>query len=183
MFDVTSALGSHRWPLVRISAHGKTSVTLCSDRFLPLSVHWVGRSIVCCGPSCPLCQVLPQRGLFYAAVSLAGRASILELGSLSASLLEQHMKLLHGGFRPGHEIELTRSSAKAPVRSEVISTKTGVTCVPLMMLVARVVALYHLPGPNPDEDFADYEKRLVHMCAIRCERERTAWENKKEKAC
>jgi hypothetical protein len=173
MFSADQVAGGSRWPLVRVASHGETKVVLCSDAFLPLTVHWVGRSVVCGGETCPLCQCLPGRGLFYLAVYCNDRPSILELGALSSSLLEQHCKLLHQGIRPGLVVRLARRSAKAPVTSEVIEEKPGVARVPLMELVSRVVALYHLPGPNPNEGFDEYDARLNRIALARANSERS----------
>lgn len=172
MFADTQTSGTARWPLVRIASHGETTVVLCASRYLPLTVHWVGRSVVCGGDGCELCSVLPSRGLYYLPVVCQTRASILELGALSSSLLEQHCKLLHGGMQPGHVVRLCRRSAKSPVMGEVVDHKEGVQAVEQMTFARCVVALYHLPGPNPDESFDSYQERLRHLALMRSDRER-----------
>lgn len=178
MFNADQVAGAARWPLVRIAAHGETCVTVCGCRFLPMTVHWIGRSVVCGGDGCDLCAVLPGRGLFYLPVVCGGRPSILELGALSSSLLEQHCKLLHNGIQAGHVIRLTRRSAKSPVMGEVVETREGVRSVDLMTFVARVVALYHLPGPNPNEGFEEYEQRIRTLALHRAAKERERIESR-----
>lgn len=160
MFEVDQHSGGSRWPLVRIGPGSETQVVVCGNQFLPLTVHWVGRSVPCCGPSCPLCCSLPARGLFYLACVSMSRLSILELGSMSASHFEQHAKLLHGGIRPGLVVRLLRRTSKAPIFSEVIEERSGVRCVPLIDLASRVCALYQLPCANPGENLDAYQERL-----------------------
>jgi len=112
---------------------------------------------------------LPARGLFYLPVTVRGRTSILELGSISASHLEQHAKLLHRGLRPGLLIRLARRTAKAPIFSEVMGEQIGVGEVSLLELACRVCALYQLPPANPGEEFDEYQKRLTIITRRRSE--------------
>jgi hypothetical protein len=178
MFDNDVRAGVSRWPVVRVQAGGVTSVTVCSDRFLPLTTHWVGHTAVCPGEGCSLCDVLAARGLFYLACVCGGRPSILELGAHSASHFEQHCRLLHGGVRPGLVVELRRRSKKSPVHSEVVDTMDNAVAVPLREFVAKVMTLYHFPGPNPGETFPCYEERLRSMVLSRSERERRLFESR-----
>src|SRR6266566_2548109 len=119
MFNADRTLGSHRWPVVRLVAGSRTEVTLLSTRFFCLTTHWYKCTLPCPGDDCRLCEILPARGLFYAACSCNSRVSILELAAQSASLFEQHAKLLHGGMRVGLVFLLSRRGAKSPVASEV----------------------------------------------------------------
>jgi hypothetical protein len=134
---------------------------------LPLSVHWVNQSVVCCGEHCELCELLPLRGLFYLPVLCCGRTSILELASQSSAHLEMHCKLLHGGLEPGLLIRLSRRSAKSPVYSEVIDRRVGTRAVPMELFASRVAALYHLPPNNPGDTIEAYQERLQKMCRVR----------------
>lgn len=172
MFNRDSAAGVERWPLVRMVAGSETEVVVCGDTFLPLTTHWVGKTVVCAGDGCSLCDHVPARGLFYLPVVCASRASILELSAVSASHFEQHCKLLHGGIRPGLVVVLRRRGHKSPVHSEVVRTVKTACSVPLIRFVGYVMALYHFPGANPGEEFADYEARLRQMVLLRSDRER-----------
>lgn len=160
MFEADRSLGVHRWPVVRLHSGSKVEMVLCSMAFFPLTTHWVGHTVPCCGTSCDLCELLPMRGLFYVAGVVMNRLSLLELGAGSASHFEQHAKLLHGGMRPGLVVELSRSGKKQPVRSEVVRFQENVQPVPVLTLASRVCALYRLPCPNPDEDVDRYSRRL-----------------------
>lgn len=171
MFSADQTSGGARWPLVRVSVGGETQVVLLSHSFLPLTVHWVGRSVPCPGGACSLCSWLPGRGLFYTPVMCLNRLSILELAALSQSHFEQHCKLLHGGVRPGLVVRLTRRTAKAPIYSEVMDERSGVREVPVLELAARVMALYQLPGPNVGEDLVSYSARIAVIATRRSEAE------------
>jgi len=92
---------------------------------------------------------------------------IVELGGLSASLFEQHCKLLHGGVQPGLQVLLSRKSAKAPVRSEVIGWKDGVCAVEPLDLATHVMALYKFPPANPSDSMETYEVRCRQIAAVR----------------
>lgn len=169
MFEADQMGGGSRWPLVRLGAGSECEVILCSAKFLPLTVHWVGRSTPCCGDGCSLCSFLPARGLFYSAVLCMSRVSILELGSMSASHLEQHVKLLHGGMKAGLVLRLVRRTSKAPIFSECVNFRSGTREVSMLELAGRVCALYQLPGPNPDEDLTAYQERLRGLAFRRCQ--------------
>lgn len=170
MFDADRTLGANRWPIVRVRSGGQTEVTLLSTRFFAISTHWNRCTLPCCGENCRLCELLPVRGLFSCAVMCNSRVSILELGSQSASYLEQHAKLLHGGMRPGLVFRLARSGQKRPVSSEVIREVTTCREVPLLELASHVMAVYKYPPPNPDEAMESYERRCRAVAKIRCDR-------------
>lgn len=170
MFSADKPLSVHRWPVVRLVAGSKTEVVLLSSRFFALTTHWNVGTIPCSGEGCRLCELLPMRGLFYVAVECVSRVHILELGGYSATLLEQHAKLLYGGMAPGLVFALSRKGAKQPVRSEVIRTREGISEVPLLELAARVMTLYKFPGPNPGDDIERYESRCQAVAQVRTDR-------------
>lgn len=170
MFEADQTLGVHRWPVVRLRGGSETEVVLLSCRFFALTTHWNRCTFPCCGEDCPVCELLPSRGLFYAATHCAGRVSILELGAQSASHFEQHAKLLHGGMRPGLVFRLTRHGAKSPVRSEVVRRQENCSEVSQLELASRVMTLYKFPCPNPNEDIASYERRCRSVAKVRCTR-------------
>lgn len=169
MFHETDRAGGTRWPLVRVQAHGQTQVTLLSQSFLPLTTHFHQRSLICPGDNCPLCELMAPRGLFYLAVLSLGRVSILELSSMASSHLEQHLKLLHGGFQIGLTLQLTRRTAKSPLHCEAVGSTVVTQAVPQLLLASRVAALYLLPCSNPDESFEAYSARLERMARDRAE--------------
>lgn len=175
MFVASHSVGVNRWPLVRVQVGGQTRVICLCDKFLPVAVHWSsfgkGRSILCPQQDCPLCSYMPSRGLFYLAVTCFGHASILELGSQASSHLEQHAALLHGGLRAGLEVQLSRRSPKAPLYSEVTGFADGTRHVTLLQFAAKVMALYSLPCPNPDESLEGYQARLLPIVQRRAEME------------
>src|SRR5262249_50369947 len=159
-------------------AGNTTEVVLLSSRFFPLTTHWVNTTMPCCGENCPLCELLPARGLFYVAAHCMSRISILELGAQSASHFEQHAKLLHGGMRPGLVFQLSRAGAKQPVRSEVLRLKDACTEILALELAARVMTLYKFPCPNPGDDIEAYEQRCRLVARVRCDRAATLITNK-----
>lgn len=160
MFDADRDLGTYRWPVLRLSEGSTSEIVLLSDAFFAITTHWTTHTVPCCGDDCRLCELLPSRGLFYVAAHVVGRPFLVELGSHSAGLFEQHAKLLHGGLRPGQVYALTRRGKKQPVRSECLRFQEGVLSVPMLTLAHRVMALYRLPGPNPDENLHLYEQRV-----------------------
>lgn len=170
MFEADRGSSQHRWPVVRMGQGSRTRVTLLSTAFFSLTTHWWQHTVPCSGDGCRLCEVLPGRGLFYVAVMVESRVSILELGAQSASHLEQHLKLMHGGMLAGHVIELVRVGKKSPIRGECVETLPGVGGVTLRELVAHVLALYKLPGPNPSETLEVYETRIAALTRARNER-------------
>lgn len=170
MFNADRTLGASRWPVVRLGAGSRTEVVLLSTRFFSLTTHWNKCTLPCCGDDCRLCEMLPARGLFYAAVHCVSRISILELASQSASHFEQHAKLLGGGMRVGLVFQLERRGAKHPVRSEIIREQDKCSEVAALELAARVMALYKFPCPNPGDDLPAYEARCRSVAKVRCDR-------------
>lgn len=171
MFNADRTLGSNRWPVVRLVGGSQTEVVLLSTRFFCLTTHWTTQTFPCCGDDCRLCELIPARGLFYAAVLCQSRLSILELAAQSSSLFEQHAKFAHGGMRVGLVFKLTRGGAKKPVRSEVIREQEKCSEVSLLDLATHVMALYKFPCPNPGEDLAKYEVRCRAISKVRCDRQ------------
>ena len=171
MFDSPDSAGVHRWPVLKLRAGSKCSGVLLGSRFLPLSSHWVGRTVPCPGENCRLCPILPVRGLYYLPISVEGRASILEMSPVASANLEQHARLLHSGLTVGQLVEFSRRGAKSPIHAEIVEQRVGVNEVPFLMFVSRVMSLYHLPAANPSESIEAYEKRLRAISLLRAERE------------
>lgn len=171
MFQSPDTAGVHRWPVLKLRAGSVTQVVLLGTRFLPLSSHWVGRTLPCPGEQCPLCSILPIRGLYYLPISLDGRASILEMSPVASANLEQHAKLLHGGLQVGQLVEFSRRGAKSPLHGVIVEQRDGVNAVPFLMFASRVMALYHLPASNPGESIEAYDERLRGITLVRSERE------------
>lgn len=170
MFNADRTLGSNRWPLVRLRAGCQAEIVLLSRRFFCLTTHWNKCTLPCCGEDCRLCELLPTRGLFYAAAICQSRVSIVELGAQSSSLFEQHCKFTHGGMREGLVLCLSRKGAKSPVYAEVIRCQEGCSEVALLELACHVMALYKFPCPNPGEDLVTYEVRCRAIAKVRCDR-------------
>ena len=181
MFEADRTLGTHRWPVVRLGSGSRTEVVLLSPSFFCLTTHWLNTTFPCCGDDCPVCQLLPARGLFYVAVHCAGRISILELGSQSAASFEQHAKLLHGGMRAGLVFQLLRRGAKSPVHSEVIREQSGCSPIQTLDLARHVMVLFKFPCPNPGETIEQYEFRCRSVARIRCERAAELITNKQQR--
>lgn len=167
MFDADRSVGLARWDVVRLRANSKVQVILSSRTFFALGTHWVGHTVPCCGEQCQLCETLVCRGLFYAAVIGDGRQCMLELGALSATHLEEHCKLLHGGMRVGLVLDVWRRSAKSPVNSCVVGSRDGCREVASVDLAGHVMAVYKFPPPNFAEGVEDYEKRCRTISRIR----------------
>ena len=170
MFNADRSLGASRWHLIRLGSNSRTEVVLLSPRFFEITVHFHGCSILCPGDDCPLCQFLSSRGLFYVAAHCMSRIMLLELGSQSAATLEQHCKLLHGGMKPGHVIELSRRGAKHPVHSEVLRFQENCNAIDQLTLAQRVMAVYKFPPPNPCDTLESYEQRLRSAAMMRASR-------------
>lgn len=167
MFNGEVIGGLSRWHVVRLPAGSSCEAVLLSGEFFSLTTHWNGCTVVCAGDGCALCEILGTRGLWYVAVHAAGQVRMVELGAVSASHLEQHCKLMHGGMRPGLVIRFSRSGRKQPVHSEVLREQAGVQAVPTLKLAAHVMAIYKYPPPNPADDLGSYDLRLRAACQLR----------------
>src|SRR5262245_61577997 len=101
MFTNDSTAGSNRWQVIRLRTGTQSTVINLSPAFFPITTHWIGRTVPCCGDDCDLCELVPSRGLFYLAVFCINRTMMLELGAQSSGHLEQHAKLLWNGLQAG----------------------------------------------------------------------------------
>lgn len=167
MFNADQQAGTTRWTVVRLRCGSQASVTLLSPSFFALTTHWTGQTVPCSGDDCALCEFSPARGMFYAAVYSNSRVCLLELSAISASHFEQHCRLLHGGMRPGLQVDVSRRTEKRPIFTEVTGFKEGATPIELLDLAAHVMVLYKFPYPNPGETIAAYEMRIRQSTIIR----------------
>ena len=170
MFEADRTLGVNRWLVVRLGAHSQTEVVLLASKFFCLTTHYHRCTIPCPGEGCPLCELIASRGLFYAPVFCTGAIRLIELGAQSASYLEQHAKLLHGGMRPGQVFRLTRRGAKHPVHSEIIREQADAKEPSTLTIAQRVMAIYKYPPPNPGETITDYSARCSRLARVRADR-------------
>lgn len=177
MFTADRQLGTNRWEVVRIVPGHRTEVVLHSAQFFELTTHWAGRSVLCPGEDCRLCETHSARGLFYTAVKWNSRVSILELGSVSAGHLEQTLKLFAGGMRAGLVVELSRRNPKHPVKSEYVREAETLGEVSLIDLARHVLALYKFPCPNVGENLEAYETRCRGIAKMRADRIATTLPN------
>lgn len=167
MFTSDQTRGSNRWHVIRLKTGSKTEGINLSACFFPITTHWVGHTVPCCIDNCDLCELEPQRGLFYLALFCMGKTMMLELGAQSSGHLEQHAKLLHGGLKPGHVITCSRRGQKQPVFSEITGFHENTSAVTTLQLAAKVMALYKLPCPNPGEDLDAYSSRCALITRAR----------------
>ena len=170
MFEADHTQGTNRWDVVRLKGGRKTEVVLLSSRFFALTTHWHKCTVPCVGDECPLCDLLPARGLFYLAVGCNSRICLLEMGSVSASYLEQQAKFCHQAMIPGHVYELGRKGDKTPIRAEYVRAMENVKEISHIDLARHVMALYKYPCPNPGEDLEVYERRCRSVARVRCQR-------------
>lgn len=170
MFEADKTLGVNRWPLVRLLPGRRTEVVLLSSKFFCLTTHWVGRSVACPGANCPLCVTNAARGLWYLPVRWDSRVSLLELGAVSSSLVEQAAKLFGGGVKPGLVMELQRSGPKKPVTGQAVRVIAGVAAIEFLDLVRHVMCLYKFPPPNLGDDLHSYEVRCRSIAMTRVRR-------------
>lgn len=169
MFSADLGTAGNRWPVVRLRGGCTTEVVLLSRQFFAVTTHWDRCTVLCPIDGCALCELLPARGLFYAAVICNGHVHLLELGATSANHLEQHSKLLHGGMVPGLLLRLKRRADKSPVHSEGIGQKPGCSEICPIDLARHVMALYKFPPSNPGELLCEYEVRIRGMAQRRNE--------------
>ena len=171
MFVANLNAGVSRWPIVRVQVRGVTEVILLGGRMLPLSVHWLGRSVICAGDCCALDDYLPARGVYYLPVVWGASVSILELAAQSSSHLEQLCSLLHGGMRAGLKVRISRKTPKASLYSEVIGFSETTREVDFLDFASRVMAIYHLPPANPSDTIESYESRVRLIAVTRANHE------------
>ena len=175
MFSNDQTRGSNRWHVIRLRTGSKTEVVNLSPAFFSMTTHWIGHTVPCCIDDCDLCELCPQRGLFYLAVFCMSRTMMLELGAQSSGHLEQHAKLLHGGLKAGQTITCSRRGQRQPVFSEVTGFHENTSAVSMIDLAVKVMAIYKLPCNNPGDDLETYSHRLANMVRIRNKRLALDW--------
>lgn len=167
MFETPDPSGLARLPVLRVTPGHDVRVVTLGSQFLPVQVHWVGRSVPCCVEDCALCALLPRRAFYYLPVDAGGRVSMLELSPTSAGSLEQHLKLLHGGMAVGHVLLLRRRGLKHPVYAECIGAQGGGKEFPFHRFASLVMALYNLPPMGVVEEIDAYDARVRGIVAKR----------------
>ncbi len=135
-------------------------VCLCRTGFY-VPVHWVGRSVVCAGPACPICPVRSPRRSFFLGCWVARtrrvcevpesfyrclRAAALELGV--TDLLGVGVVLRRGHVRDAWHCEERRLCEVAGTEIEELT------------VVRAVAALYRLPLPLGGENFWGWLERV-----------------------
>lgn len=170
MFEVEMGRTLRRWDVLRLQAGRASEMVLLSPKFFALTTHYTDRTIPCSGLECPLCEIIPRRGLFYVAGSVNGRIVMVEMSAVAANHLETHAKLLNGGMQPGQVYVLKRSGAKQPIHSECVRLQDGVTAISHFDLCKHVMAVFRFPCPNPDETIEDYERRCHRLAFVRNKR-------------
>lgn len=170
MFEADKSRLLSRWDVLRLRVGHRSEMVLLSTKPFCLTTHYVRSTIPCAGRDCPLCELIVPRGLWYVAGGINGRVMMVEFSGTSFGLLEQHAKLLHGGFKVGQVFVLERRAQKRPTWSECVRSVTTAHEVDHFDLCKHVMALYRFPPPNPGESIDDYERRCHRLAFVRNKR-------------
>ena len=161
-----------RWPVTRIRAGQTMRVQLLSDQWVRLVTHFHKTTFLCPEvPECDACLLLPPRPYWYLPVLIPhthGHA-IIELSAHATSDLEQKIKFCGLKLVPGVQVEVARSTPKAPLRIEVIGQEEQAPTAPLHDWVSCLMALYKLPVLRPVDSLADYGARVLHLVKARAD--------------
>lgn len=154
------------WAVLRVKAGSVARVTLLSGDWLHLWMHFYRRSFLCCeSDDCALCDVLPARPYWYLpALSATTRAlTLLELSATSSADLEQRAKFLGFSVAAGLEVELSRKSAKRPLRIEAVAQSPAAREVALQTWVSGLMRIYGLPLMHDAETLFAYSSRILPL--------------------
>lgn len=152
-----------RWALLRVAVGAGCLVRLISGSWIRLATHYCGRTCLCLDSAeCPLCELLPSRSFWYLPVVRlpGGRPALLELSAHASADLEQVAKLAFGSVGSGVEVELTRRSSRAPVRSEAVRFTPSPERVTLQVWGSALFAIYGLPQMSANETLEEYSERV-----------------------
>jgi len=159
-----------RWPIFRVESAAVLQVELLSGSWIRLATHYSGRTFLCADcEECPLCELLPARAFWYLpAVKIPGRRpGLLELSAHASADLEQVANLAFGSVGAGCRLDLSRRSAKAPIRSEAVSFTASPDRVRVDEWGSCLMAIYGLPPMHCEEAVAVYGDRVRPLLMTR----------------
>lgn len=161
-----------RWAVARVRPGHPTEFQLLSADWVRLVTHFFRLTFLCAeGEKCDVCQFLPARPFWYlpAYEARSQRACLLELSASACADLEQSAKFAGFGIRPGVKAILSRRTAKAPIKAEIVGQVPNPPAAALYQWVTPLMAIYRMPHMRPGESLADYGGRIHRMVCSRCE--------------
>ena len=168
--DQESPRQAVRWPMVRVASGSEQIVSVVTSRFVRLTTHFVGRTIICPGTdNCAVCDFCASRDLWYLAVRFGIRSSfgLLELSSLSAAEFEQGVRFSGLPSMLGSRVRLFRKSSRSPIRSEVLEPDTSTREIEACDWLSALMAIYQYPSFHRGESCDDYFARVVPIAVTR----------------
>jgi hypothetical protein len=159
-----------RWPICRVIVGHSTTVQLLSSDFVRLVTHFHRTTFLCPEvEECDACKLLPGRAYWYLPVVVLpySKHAILELSAHACSDLEQKCRFAGSALRPGVQVELSRRSAKKPIRIEFNCQAENPPAARLEEWVSPLMAIYGLPALKPGECLESYGARVKENALAR----------------
>lgn len=163
MMNASGPVVLARWPVMRVRPGGVFRAQLLADSWVRLVTHFWGHTFLCPeGPKCDACEFLPRRPYWYLPVLefQTQRHCILELSAAACSDLEQRCRFVGSAPRAGVQVEMSRKSAKAQIRLEVLGQETPTGEAALWDWGTALMALYRLPPMQRGELLEQYGARV-----------------------
>lgn len=157
-----------RWPLLRLTPGHETEVTLLSVGWLQLGTHFHNHTFMCAGGhSCPACDHLTKRNVWYLPILARDKPHLLELSAFAAADLEQHSRMYWGRFAAGQVLIAVRHSNRQPIKFSPVRIRELKANVDLRVWVSAVMAIYGFPPMEKDEPIDRYRIRLAPLAEAR----------------
>lgn len=163
MLSLERPSSTARWPLVRVPAGSKVELTLLSGDMVRLVTHFYRSTFLCPEvEECHACTLLPARAYWYlpCIVTATRASSLLELSAHAAADLEQRCRFVGSAVRAGTQVEISRKSAKAPIRSEIIGQIEKPSLAQAHEWLTPLMAIFGLPFVKPAETLEHYGARV-----------------------
>lgn len=159
-----------RWPVVRVKVGHDIGLQLLSSDFVRLCTHFWRSTFLCPEvEECDACKLLPSRPYWYLPVSSLStkQSAILELSAHACSDLEQKCRFAGFALRPGVQVELSRRSAKKPVRIEILGQAENPPVAKLAEWVTPLMAIFKMPPMMAHETLESYGARCESYAVAR----------------
>lgn len=132
-----------------------------TDRLFCVPIHWLGRTVMCCGEDCPACGYRLPRLMYYMGVQLSSQCRVVEVPSSVAQLMVEACNQVGVSSPLGLAVKMVRGGQRDCWKLMDVG-RAQLAADPMSgRVVAQQLALaMRVGGPTDMEGFKEWHARV-----------------------
>jgi len=147
--------------IVTLSKFRDVVFQVLTDRLYCVPIHWLNRSVMCCGEDCPACGFRLPRLMYYMGVQLSGQVRVVEVPSSVGQLVVEACNKAGVSNPLGLAIKMTRGGQRDCWHLHD-AARSQLCCDPVSgrTVAAQLALAMRVGGPTDTEGFKEWHTRV-----------------------